>query len=436
MQETHIVVGAGVSGEGVIKTLNARAETPFLFTDGKEEIDGSIKLNKITKEQSGLTAIVSPGIKPSHKIYKLAKRFKIKTTSELELFGSELKGTKIGVTGTNGKTTTTTLITALLTAAGKNAKALGNIGSSIALASQNTCDGDFNVIEESSFMLEKIENFKQNISVFLNFSPDHLNHHKNLAEYFNAKCNIFKNQTEDDFAVLNYDETKICELANVIKPHTIFFSLHSELENGVYIKNDLIYYCKEEICSIQNIKLVGEHNLYNILASVAVAKLCGVENKIIVDTLQDFEPLAHRLEKIITSEGLVFYNSSKATNIASALVDLKAVSEPNIVLFGGSHKGENYNELFLNKLPNTKVVICFGASGKKIYSVANKHKSTTLETVQLLHIKKFDEAVVVAANLAKTKGLAVVLAPACASFDEFKNYRERGDEFKKIAVRF
>ena len=432
----YIVVGAGVSGEGVVKTLNTSGETPFLYTDDNVALNGATKLNKITKEHAGLTAIVSPGIKPRHKIYRLAKKFNIKTTCELEVFGSALKGTTIGVTGTNGKTTTTMLITALLTGAGKNAKALGNIGASIALASLDTQDADINVIEESSFMLEKIENFKQNISVFLNFSPDHLNYHKNLSEYFSAKCKMFKNQNEADTAVLNYDAPSVCALASVIKPRVVFFSTQTELENGAYVKDGIIYYSGEEVLSTQNIKLKGEHNLQNILASVAVAKLCGVENEVISEVIKNFEPLEHRLEKITTSEGLVFYNSSKATNIASALTDIKAVPEPNIVLFGGSHKGENYNELFKNNLPNTKVVICFGASGKKIYGAANKCKTTTLEGVQILKVQKFAEAVGIAANLAKAKSLSVVLAPACASFDEFKNYKERGDEFKKIAIRF
>ncbi len=436
MQNNYVVVGSGVSGSGVIEHLRSQNANLYLLDTSDKTFDGVTKIKKLDKSFAGYTAIVSPGISLHNKIYKKIKKFGLNPTSELELFGCELKGKQVAVTGTNGKTTTTMLIENMLKTSGKNAFSLGNIGSSIAHALENDSSENFYVVETSSFMLEKIKNYKPDVAVFLNFSPDHLNYHKNLAEYFNSKMQVFKNMGEDDLAVLNFDDNSVKEVSKKLNCPYLYFSTKYDLENGAYIKENNFYFCDELVCSVASTNLIGEHNLSNILAAICVAKYFGVTNEQIENSLKNFEQSPHRLQKIVSKGNLTFYNSSKATNIDSAITDINAVENPKIVLFGGSDKGENFKKLFENRLIGVDTIICYGKTANKIYKLALKFKNSTLKNVSIIKLKNLNEAINVAVQIAKNKNLVVMLAPACASFDEFKNYEERGDFFIKAIDKF
>jgi len=436
LKENYLIIGDGVSGSGVINYLNKHNANIFLLAKSGSEYENVTNVKKIDKSLSGFTAIVSAGISTHNKIYNQLKKFNIECSSELEHFGSMLTGSQIVVTGTNGKTTTTMLIEKMLHTGEKDVKAIGNIGKSIAGELEFDNNQKFYVIEASSFMLEKIVTYKPNVAVFLNFAPDHLNHHKNLNEYFNAKCEMFKNMGESDIAILNFDDDKVREIHTTLQIPYMFFSTSTELENGAYIKNQKFYFCGEEICDTAITHLIGEHNLSNILASICVAKYYGVSNEQISVALSEFHAPMHRLEKLYSHGGMVFYNSSKATNVASAKLDINAIDGDKIILLGGSDKGEKFNNLFEDGLEGVKVVICYGKTKNKIFKSASKFKQTFLKNVMLIKAEHLNDAINIAIQVNIKINASIVLAPACASFDEFNNYKERGEFFKNVIKKF
>lgn len=424
-----LIIGDGISGKSAYNFLISKGyEVEFAKED---DINSG---NKFSKEKydrlfQGLSfALVSPGISlDNHLVVELMRR-KIKVIGELELGANAISGDIIAITGTNGKTTTASLINFILSASDRNVFLGGNIGTAVtSFASQTTCE-DINVLECSSYQLETVRKFHPHIAGILNITPDHLTRHKSMKNYIKAKYNITKNQTQDDFLLLNADSDMIMQNLPKTKAKILFFSTKQKVV-GCYIKNDCIYFNdnqkEKKLVSLSNIKLIGEHNLSNILCAVLAVYL-ETGKVSYLSRIIDFQGVPHRIEFVKNIGGIAFYNDSKATNIDSTLVAVRSFKANINLILGGSEKGYEFDELFKALPPNVKNIAVFGQTKAKIYSASqrcgyeNIYKCNTLK-----------ECVNLCYKLAKSKDI-VLLSPACASFDHFKNYEERGNVFKKI----
>lgn len=390
-------------------------------------------------------AVVSPGIAQTSKLYQELIENNVRIISEIELASMFTKGKKIAITGTNGKTTTITLLGHIFkTCVGKfkrkNIFVAGNVGIPLASIALKTNRKSTSIIELSSFQLEKIENFNADIVSILNIAPDHLDRYKNVNEYIAAKERIFENQEENQIAVLNYNDKNYKRFASKCKGKIYYFSTCDESQNenykGIFKHEDRLFFKEnsiEYLLSVKNIKLVGNKNIENVLAAVLIAKLEGLNMKKVERAINSFAPLENRLEVVLQEKNVTYINDSKATNIASAVADINAIDGDKIVLLGGSDKGENFENLAKQLKNNKKIAkfIVFGATSSKIVDAFDKHNMKNYDQKD-----NFENAVNFAKDLAKkqNKKATVLLAPACASFDEFENYIERGRTFKKIVI--
>jgi len=376
--------------------------------------------------------VTSPGVPVDIPFLKKAQNLNIPVISEIELAYQYLQGNLVvGITGTNGKTTTTTLIGEILKTAKQKVVMAGNIGNPLSEVVEKIDKDCIVVVEISSFQLETIKEFKPNISVFLNFTPDHLDRHKNLGDYLKAKARIFENQTYKDFMVLNADNSTIMEVSKQFQPEPFYFSItKKDFKNGVWIeKNQIISKFKgneKNICKTQEIRLIGLHNLENALAAIGVSIILDTNLDAVRKTLREFKGVEHRLEEVACINGIRFINDSKATNVDSVIVALKSLPKPIVLIAGGRGKGCDYSRL--NYLLSTKVkaLILLGEAKDEI---ANQVNFNNIFKVQSLH-----DAVELSYKLAKPKD-TILLSPACASYDMFKNFEERGNEFKKEVVK-
>ncbi len=425
-----LILGNGLSGKSAYSYLkNKGINTKFAKED---DINGSTILNEkeyLDRLFSGLSFIVtSPGIDRENKIIVEAEKRNIPVIGELELGLISTKGNVIAVTGTNGKTTTVSLINYIL--AGQERKVFlgGNIGTPVTSFANKTQNEDIVVLECSSYQLEKIEKMHAHVAVILNITPDHLSRHKTMQNYITAKFNICKNQTENDFLLLNADSEILMKYAPKTNARVYYFSTKHKVV-GCYIKNGCIYFNdnqkQKKLVSIQNIKLIGEHNLSNILAS-CLAVYLETGSTEILKRVSDFHGVEHRIEYVQAVGGISFYNDSKATNIASTLVALKSFKTKINLILGGSEKGYDFDELFANLTPNVAQIAVFGQTKPKIIYSAKKFEFKNIYSCDTLK-----SCTKLLFNLAKP-GEIVLLSPACASFDHFKNFEERGSVFKKI----
>lgn len=429
-----LIVGLGISGVAAQNFLESKK---YVVEFAKEEdINSDINLkNKeyIDRLFCGLSFIVkSPGIPKDILLLKLAKERKIKIIGEFELGCKNLKGDVIAVTGTNGKTTTVSIIKHLLQQQNKRVFLAGNIGTAVCSVCEKTTDDSISVLECSSFQLENISYFNPHIAAILNFSPDHLNRHKTMKNYIKAKNNITKNQRESDFLIVNADDELVMKNIPKTKAQIYYFSTKKRVF-GCFIKNKNIYFndgkTEKKLVSLKSVKLVGEHNLSNILCAV-LAVFLQTNQLFLLENISNFYGVSHRIEYVDTIGGVAYFNDSKATNIGSVLVAVKSFSNDINLILGGSDKGYDFDELF-EKLPqNVKYVVAFGETSEKIKKSAMKFNFKNFEIA--LDLKG---AMKSCKNLAK-KGEIVLLSPACASFDQFKNYEERGNVFKKIVEEF
>ena len=438
----YLVLGAGISGLGATKLCLSLKQKVILYDKNKQKllslkesnlIDKNVETcSKISKRtmHSTMCIVLSPGVVLLQKIFNFAKIHKIPIMGELEFGMKYAKGKKIAITGTNGKTTTTNLCDFVLNYAKKSSKAVGNVGVSVCDIALNTKDEDFLVCEASSFQLENAKTFHPSIACFLNFAPDHLDRYKTIDDYFNAKLHIFDNLEEEDFAVLNMDDDVVFNFHKNLKAKTVFISVKKHLENECYSawKDGEFLFAKlnDKLFKIStnNSNLQGIHNVYNMLFAFVVCLLCGVNEKTIQQAFANFVLPNHRCEVVATKNGVKFVDDSKATNIHATLSALNSFKAPVVLLVGGSDKGEDFSRLFLNLPSNVKSVITFGDVGKKLKKIAKKcgYQSVIYE-------KEFEFAINKAEELAISKDV-VLLSPACASFDKFKSYAERGDYFK------
>ncbi|MDK2835880.1 MAG: UDP-N-acetylmuramoylalanine--D-glutamate ligase [Thermosediminibacterales bacterium] len=373
--------------------------------------------------------IPSPGVSLNIPILREAKRRGLHIISELELGFLFSRARIIAVTGTNGKTTTTTLINEILKNDGKETVVAGNIGIPLVRVAESVSINGYIVTEVSSFQLEAIEKFKPQISVILNITPDHLNRHLTFENYVLAKSRIFENQDENDFVVLNADDDLVRGLSQKTRSKVVFFSRKKELDDGVFVKNDVIVIKDKNrlcpVCHSKELGIKGCHNLENALAATAVAWLCNVNLNSLAETLKDFQGVEHRLEYVETIAGVKFINDSKATNPDAAIKALEAVEEPIVLIAGGMEKGVDFTGFAQSFKNRVKALVVLGETASKIAEAARENGVTCIKEVSTM-----EDAVNEAFKMA-VPGDCVLLSPACASWDMFKNFEERGRIFKK-----
>ncbi len=371
--------------------------------------------------------IPSPGVPADAPLLQAAREKGVTIWSEVELADSFLRGRLIGITGSNGKTTTASLIEHILKNAGFSTILAGNIGIPLIARVEQSTDNTITVVELSSFQLELIETFRPNISVFLNLTADHLDRHHTLEAYGRAKVRIFENQTEADSAVLNLDDPATAPLAPA-KPRVYWFSRKQRVAQGAFVRKNKIVFRhdgeEEAVLNLQDIPLAGAHNVENVLAAVAATRLAGAEPSSIAKGVRSFAGVEHRLEFVAEIGGVRYYNDSKATNVDATLKALDAFPGRILIVLGGKDKGSDYTVLQRPLREKAILGLLIGAAAEKI------EKQIT-GSVALERAGTIERAVEIASHAARP-GDIVLLAPACASFDQFQNYEHRGRIFKEL----
>ena len=371
--------------------------------------------------------IPSPGVPADAPLLQFARSKGVTIWSEIELAYRFLKGRLIGITGSNGKTTTTSLIEHILRSAGFSTILAGNIGTPLISCVEKSSEKTVAVAELSSFQLELIEKFRPSISVFLNLTPDHLDRHHTLESYGAAKARIFQNQGESDSAVLNADDPGTTPYAPA-KPQVFWFSRKQRVAQGAFVKESEILFrregTEEAILKLADIPLAGAHNVENVLAAVAATKLAGAESTAIAKGVRSFAGVEHRLEFVAEIGGVRFYNDSKATNVDATLKALDAFPGRILIILGGKDKGSDYTVLQAPLRERAILALLIGVAADKI-------EKQIAGSVAIEQAGTLERAVETAAHAARA-GDVVLLAPACASFDQFQNYEHRGRVFKEL----
>jgi len=372
--------------------------------------------------------VVSPGVSVDAEPIKQARALGQRVVGEIELASEFLLGKIVAITGSNGKTTTTTLTGEIFTASGLKTLVGGNIGTpAISLAEQATPE-TVTVLEVSSFQLETIRSFRPKTAAMLNVTPDHLDRHRTFAAYVDAKARIFENQQADDFAVLNGDDATCVEVGRRTHAEVFWFSRKRDVEQGAFVRNRGIVFRRggsdEEIMPVSEIALKGAHNLENVLAAVCCGALMGCDAAKIRTAVREFKAVEHRLEYVATVSGVEYYNDSKATNVDATIKALESFPSGVHLILGGKDKGSDYTMLDELLRQRVKRVYTIGAAAEKIESqIKNAVEVVAAGTL---------ESAVKQATASAQPGDIVLLAPACASFDQFENYEHRGRVFKKL----
>jgi len=371
--------------------------------------------------------IPSPGVPADEAHLQVARAKSITIWSEIELAYRFLKGRLIGITGSNGKTTTASLVEHLLKTAGMQAILAGNIGTPLIGCVDAMRDDTWTVVELSSFQLELIDTFRPNIGVFLNLTPDHLDRHHTMEAYGAAKARLFEKQTGEDAAVLNADDAATTPYAPSL-PRVYWFSRKQRVAQGAYVRAEEIVFrqdgAEEVLLKLEDIPLAGSHNVENVLAAAVAARLAGAPAAAIAKGVRSFTGVEHRLEFVSEIAGVRYYNDSKATNVDATLKALDAFPGRILIILGGKDKGSDYTVLQKPLREKAILALLIGAAAEKIENQISG--SVALERAETL------ERAVETASHAAQRGDVVLLAPACASFDQFKNYEQRGQVFKDL----
>ena len=438
-----VVLGGGESGIGTAVLGKKKGFEVFVSDKGtiKDKYKNVLKNFEIDWEEEKHTEekilnadliMKSPGIPDKVALIKQIKEKGISIVSEIEFASKYTNATIIGITGSNGKTTTTMLTNHILKAGGLNVGMAGNIGDSFAqmVAESNI---DYYVLEISSFQLDDIESFKPHIAIMTNISPDHLDRYNYKFEnYIASKFRIAENQTEDDYFIYDADDQVLTDwlATHPVKSKLLPFSIEKKIEEGACLKNKKIKIStnnKKIKMSTDKLALEGNHNLKNAMAASTVAKLLNVRKATIRESLENFQAVEHRLEKVLKIHDVQYINDSKATNVNATFYALDSISKPIVWIVGGVDKGNDYASLMPLVREKVKAIICLGLDNSKIISAFGDVVDFMTETVSM------DDAVRVAYKITQ-KGDSVLLSPACASFDLFDNYEDRGRQFKN-AVR-
>ncbi|MGI6491519.1 MAG: UDP-N-acetylmuramoyl-L-alanine--D-glutamate ligase [Peptococcaceae bacterium] len=442
-----LVVGAGKSGLAVASFLADKGAAVTL-TDASQPVFPEGELERLVaagvrlalggypevKQDSYDLVVMSPGIPLTVEPAQLASKHGIALTGEMELAYRFCRALLVAVTGTNGKTTTTALLGEIFKQSGKRTLVAGNIGIPLVKEVERYGQQDIIVAEVSSFQLETTTDFKPKIALILNITPDHLDRHGTMEGYINAKAKIFTNQNAGDCTILNYDDPLTRSLADRTPARVIWFSRREELQEGVYVVEGRIIAnlggVAEFICRKDEIGIPGAHNLENALAAIAVARTMGVAIPDLVHTLKTFQGVPHRLEFVAEIDGVRYINDSKGTNPDASIKALEAYSERIVLIAGGKNKGSNFDAFAEKIKEKARVLVVLGQSAAAIAAAA---RAKGFE--EILYANNFEEAVLLAHQAARP-GEIVLLSPACASWDMFENYEERGGLFKKIVMSF
>ncbi|MBC8166027.1 MAG: UDP-N-acetylmuramoyl-L-alanine--D-glutamate ligase [Bryobacteraceae bacterium] len=422
--KTVLVVGMGKSGLAAIDLLLAKGAT-VRATDSRPVEVCIVPLFPQTVETftSVDLVVLSPGV-PADIPEVLAARSKgIPVIGEVELAGYYLRGPVIGITGSNGKTTTTAMVGHILGEAGVARQVGGNIGTPPTAMVETSRENQWNVLELSSFQTETIEEFRVDIGVGLNLTPDHLDRHGTLQKYNDAKARLFDLQQPRSFAVLNADDPATCSWAGRTKAEVHWFSRRSVAKPGAWLKNDVVIIDGLPLLTTQEIPLMGVHNVENTMAAAAAARLIGAAPDAIAAGIRSFPGVEHRIEFVREAGGVRYYNDSKATNVDAAEKAIDAFPGNLWIILGGKDKNSDYSVLRNKLAVKSKGILLIGAAADKIAS--------QLAGLPLIRAGALDSAVELAANRA-TSGDTVLLAPACASFDQFQSYEHRGRVFKEL----
>jgi UDP-N-acetylmuramoylalanine--D-glutamate ligase len=436
-----LVVGLGKSGVASALFLKSRgAHVTVSDTKPREQFSSELSLlldHGITIETGGHgertfrgqdLIVVSPGVPFDAPLLQQARAMGETVIGEIELAAQFFPGRMIAITGSNGKTTTTALTGEIISAGGFPTLVGGNIGTPAISLVENATPQTVAVLEVSSFQLETIQGYRPHIAVILNITPDHLDRHRTFTAYAAAKARIFENQKQDDFAVLNADDPTCVSLAEAIKSKLRWFSRKKEVERGAFVRDARIFFRdgndEKEIMPIAEISLKGAHNIENVLAAASVGMLMGCDPGQIRKAIREFRAVEHRLEYVATIRGVEFYNDSKATNVDATIKAIESFPANIHLILGGKDKGSDYSVLNDLLRERVKAVYTIGAAADKIES--------QIETkTEIIQARTLDAAVKRAAKAAQP-GDIVLLAPACASFDQFQNYEHRGKMFKEI----
>ena len=435
-----LILGFARSGYEAAKYLLKRGNTVYL-TDMKKDHDKK-QMNELKElginfvlgehpddllDKSFDYLIKNPGVPIDHKYVLKAHELGIEVINEVEMaFRLLPKNIKfVAITGTNGKTTTTTLIYKYLIEDKKRAHLTGNIGYPLISFLDKLQENDVIVMETSCQQLENLIKFNPDIAVMTNLSPAHVDFFKTYENYKRVKAKIFQNHTKDNIAILNIENDDVLEVTKNIKSTVKYFSSKKEI-NGSYIKNNAIYYYDEKIIDLSDIKLIGVHNYENIMASIMVVKELGVKNESIKNVLTTFQGVEHRIEFVRELNGKKFYNDSKATNIKATQIALSSFKNAVVILLGGLDRGHDFFEL-KDYMKYVKYIVAFGECRNRVEDFANKLN------IPVKNVETLKEAVEIA-NKESVNGDTVLLSPASASWDQYKCFEERGEEFKKLVM--
>ncbi len=436
MVKRIVVLGAGISGVGAAVLAKKKGFEVFVSDKGKITEDNKKVLlnNEIDWEENNHTfdkilnadeVIKSPGIPDSFKLIQNLKNAKTPLISEVEFAFRYTKAKIAAITGSNGKTTTSLLLGHVLKNAGYDVLVAGNVGVSFALSIAER-DYDYIVLELSSFQLDGIKNFRSDVAILLNITPDHLDRYDyRLENYSASKFKITENQQEQDFLVYNADDEIVKEIKTKAKKLPISF-INKQKEGGFLNKNELIIKLNNNTMTMQELALQGKHNIFNSMAAAMAARVFEVKDSVIRQSMIDFQNVEHRLEYVLTVHGIDFINDSKATNVNACWFALESMTKGVVWIVGGVDKGNDYSELAEMVDEKVKAIICLGENNQNIID-AFKDKVDTI-----VQASTMSEAVNQSYSLAN-KGETVLLSPACASFDLFANYEDRGVQFKKSA---
>jgi len=439
-----VVLGGGESGVGTALLGKKMNYQVFLSDFGtikpnykdvltKNNIDWEEEKHTESKIIDADIVMKSPGISDSVSIVQKIRKNKIEIVSEIEFASQFSKAYTIGITGSNGKTTTTLLTYHLLKSAGLNIGLAGNIGKSYAeqVAFENYQGF---VLELSSFQLDGIKNYAPHIAVITNITPDHLDRYNyNFQEYIEAKLRITKNQKKNDYLIYDADDIEIKKWLekNTTQAQLIGFSLTKKTGNTTYLNDKNIIMNLEQqktIIPTDSIPLEGKHNLKNAMAAVTIANILRIRKETIRESMRSFQGVEHRMEKVLKIKNIQYINDSKATNVNSVFYALESIKTPIVWIAGGQDKGNDYSDLLPLVYHKVKAIICLGVDNQKLFETFGQLIEIIIET------QSMDEAVQIADRIAKP-GETVLLSPACASFDLFENYQERGNKFKEAIRR-
>ena len=438
-----LVVGSGKSGVAAAELLRKKG-IEFVLFDGNKDLDTAalaeknpvfagvkILLGELKEEDLAEIdlAVLSPGVPTDLPMVDMMREKGIPIWGEIELAYHFAKGRIIAITGTNGKTTTTSLVGQIMANYYDDVKVVGNIGIPYTSVAADTTDETVTVAEISSFQLETTHDFAPEVTAILNITPDHLNRHHTMECYIETKESITKNQTAQDTCVLNYEDEVLRAFGETLKAKVVYFSSKRKLDRGLYLDGEDIFYADGQtdvkVINVNELNILGKHNYENVMAAVGMSLSFGVPMEKIVEVLKKFVAVEHRIEYVTEKRGVKFYNDSKGTNPDAAIQGIRAMNRPTLLIGGGYDKQSEYDEWIESFDGKVKKLVLIGQTREKIAECARKHGFT-----DIVLCDTFEEAIDTCYENA-VNGDAVLLSPACASWGMFPNYEERGRIFKE-----